>query len=205
MRVHHQENSGWPGKPRNVGIDLARGDYVQFVDQDDELGPETLERLYALARRNGSDIVLGKLAGSMVGARRIFKRTVERTTIADSDVIDTLTGHKMFRREFLLANDIRFREGYWRGEDLLFVARAYVRSGTISILGDYPCYYWHRREDGGNNSKAPFELEGHYQRLREIIATVAQATEPGEVQDRLLRRLPRRDDVSRRRNVHPQR
>ena len=32
VRVIHQENSGWPGKPRNVGVEASRGEYVQFVD-----------------------------------------------------------------------------------------------------------------------------------------------------------------------------
>jgi glycosyltransferase involved in cell wall biosynthesis len=40
-------NSGWPGRPRNVGIDTARGEFVYFVDHDDWIGPEALERLYA--------------------------------------------------------------------------------------------------------------------------------------------------------------
>src|SRR3712207_7239136 len=39
-RVIHQENSGWPGRPRNVGLDAATGTYVFFLDADDELGPE---------------------------------------------------------------------------------------------------------------------------------------------------------------------
>jgi poly(ribitol-phosphate) beta-N-acetylglucosaminyltransferase len=35
VRVEHIPNSGWPGRPRNVGIDMARGEFVYFVDNDD--------------------------------------------------------------------------------------------------------------------------------------------------------------------------
>ena len=189
VRVHHQENSGWPGKPRNVGVALAKGEYVQFVDQDDELGLEALERMYALAARNDSDIVLGKLAGTMIGPRRVYRRTIERGSVTDSGAIETLTSHKMFKREFLLRYDIRYPEGYWRAEDLLFVVRAYARAGVVSVLGDYPCYYWNRRDDGGNNSTAPFDLAGHYERLRVIVDAAKTAEPETELQDRLLRRL----------------
>ena len=63
----HQENSGWAGKPRNAGMQVATGDYVQFVDQDDWLGDEALERLHAYAVANDADVVLGKMVG--VGGR----------------------------------------------------------------------------------------------------------------------------------------
>ena len=51
IRVEHIPNSGWPGRPRNIGIDLARGEYVYFVDNDDWLGSEALERLHATRAR----------------------------------------------------------------------------------------------------------------------------------------------------------
>src|SRR3954465_4004723 len=41
VRVAHIPNSGWPGRPRNVGLDMARGDFVYFVDNDDWIGHET--------------------------------------------------------------------------------------------------------------------------------------------------------------------
>src|SRR3954453_178606 len=46
-------NSGWPGKPRNLGVSEAKGEYIQFVDQDDYLAPGALQRLYDLGHRNG--------------------------------------------------------------------------------------------------------------------------------------------------------
>ena len=39
VRVYTQPNSGWPGAPRNLGMKHAQGEYVQFVDHDDMLGP----------------------------------------------------------------------------------------------------------------------------------------------------------------------
>lgn len=188
VRVIHQENSGWPGKPRNVGVREARGEYVQFVDQDDELTPLALERLHAFATRCGSDIVLGKVTGTMTGPSSVFKRTVECCTVADAPLIESLTPHKMFRRSFLLDHGIEFPEGKVRLEDQLFMARAYVRAGTVSILGGDPCYVWNRREDGGNNSSGATTPQIYYGHLREVVDAIKEGTEPGPLQDHLLRR-----------------
>ncbi|CCK29781.1 glycosyl transferase [Streptomyces davaonensis JCM 4913] len=187
VRVVHQENSGWPGKPRNVGVRHARGEYVQFVDQDDELLPGALENLYALAVRNDSDIVLGRVVGTMAGPSRVFKRTVDRCTVADAPLFESLTPHKMFRRAFLLDHGIEFPEGRVRLEDQLFMARAYVRAKTVSILST-PCYVWNRREDGGNTSATATTPETYYAHLRQVIDAVKEGTDPGPLQDDLLRR-----------------
>ncbi|MGC9536213.1 glycosyltransferase [Streptomyces sp. UG1] len=188
VRVAHQENSGWPGKPRNVGVRLARGEYVQFVDQDDELTPEALQRLHGLAVRNRSDIVLGKVTGTMQGPSSVFKRTVERCTAADAPLFESLTPHKMFRRRFLLDHGIEFPEGRVRLEDQVFMARAYVRAKTVSILGGHPCYIWNRRDDGGNTSARATPPEVYYGHLRTVVAAVKEGTDPGPLQDHLLRR-----------------
>jgi hypothetical protein len=47
------ENSGWPSRPRNIGMGLSSGEYVLFLDQDDELYPAGLEHLLASARAHG--------------------------------------------------------------------------------------------------------------------------------------------------------
>ncbi|MER6624143.1 glycosyltransferase family A protein [Streptomyces sp. NPDC000931] len=191
VRVHRQENSGWPGKPRNVGVQLSRGEYVQFVDQDDELGHEALERLYDLGRRNGSDIVLGKPAGTMAQPSSVFARTVDRCTVDDHPLFESLTPHKMFHRAFLLEHGIRFPEGRCRLEDQVFMAHAYAVARCVSVLGDYPCYYWMRREDGGNTSSRKLVVDEYFGWLRKVVQTVKAHTPPGPVQEAMLRRTYR--------------
>lgn len=188
VRVIRQENSGWPGKPRNVGVREARGEYVQFVDQDDELTPAALEHLHALAARNRSDIVLGKVIGTMQGPSNVFKRTVERCTVEDAPLMESLTPHKMFRRDFLLEHDLKFPEGPVRLEDQLFMVRAYVRAKTVSILADHPCYIWKRRDDGGNTSSRGYTPEVYYGHLRTVVEAIKEDTDPGPLQNHLLRR-----------------
>ncbi|MEQ7127958.1 glycosyltransferase [Actinopolymorpha sp. B11F2] len=189
VRVHHQANSGWPGKPRNVGVAMARGAYVQFVDQDDQLGPEALERMYAMGSRNGSDIVLGKVGGTMGGPSSMFRENVERCTIADTALIESVSPHKMFRRAFLLDHDIWFPEGKRRLEDQLFMVQAYLEARTVSIVGDYVCYYWNRRDDGKNSSGTASTMRGYYNNLREVLDAIEAGTEPGELRNRLMGRF----------------
>src|SRR5215212_3570852 len=56
VRVEHIPNSGWPSRPRNVGLGMARGEYVYFVDNDDWITREALERLYAMAVTDRADV-----------------------------------------------------------------------------------------------------------------------------------------------------
>ena len=75
MRVEHIPNSGWPGRPRNIGIEIARGEFVYFVDNDDWVGREALERMHAMAVRDEADIVIGKVVGHGKSVpRNLFRR-----------------------------------------------------------------------------------------------------------------------------------
>jgi glycosyltransferase involved in cell wall biosynthesis len=108
VRVEHISNSGWPGRPRNVGIELARGEFVYFVDNDDWLGREALERMHAMAVRDAADIVIGKVVGHGKSVpRNLFRRNRTGVDLQWEPLVWLLTPHKLFRRAFLDAHDLR--------------------------------------------------------------------------------------------------
>lgn len=189
VRAIHQANSGWPGKPRNVGIDAARGEFVFFCDNDDWLGAEALERMYAFAVEHGSDIVIGKMAGiNRKVPQDLFRATKPRASLPDTKLMDSMTPHKLFRKEFLDRHEIRFPEGRRRLEDHYFVVKAYLLARNVSIYADYTCYYHIRRPDESNAAFGAIDWGGYFGNLREAIDVVLEHTEPGRVRDEIFRR-----------------
>jgi glycosyltransferase involved in cell wall biosynthesis len=198
VTVVHQDNSGWSGKPRNVGIAAAEGEYVMFVDNDDYLGDEALERMYDYGVANGADVVVGKMAGKGRGVPvELFRRNRPNASVDNAPLIDSLTPHKMFRRAFLDDIGLRFPEGRRRLEDHVFVTEAFLRAANVSVLSDYVCYYHVRRDDAGNAGFQRFDPAGYFNNLREALDVVDEYTEPGPLRDRLLRRWLRVEMVER--------
>ncbi|MEA1265104.1 glycosyltransferase family A protein [Microbacterium sp. STF-2] len=186
VRVLSLEHSGWPGMPRNHGVDAARGTYVQFVDQDDYLFDGALEKLCDYADQHSSDVIVGKEVG--IGRRlpsRIFSHDVPDAVLGTDPLLEMLTPHKMFRTSFLRANGIRFPEGKVRLEDHLFVMQAYFAASTISILASEPCYAWVK--EPGSASSSRIDPESYFPHLETVLDLVEAHTEPGKLRDRLLR------------------
>lgn len=189
VTVVHQPNSGWPGKPRNVGIDAARGEYVFFCDNDDWFGDEALERLYAYATAHGSDVVIGKMAGiNRPVPQGVFRTSRPRATLADTPLMDSLTPHKLFRRAFLDGIGLRFPEGRRRLEDHLFVVTAYLEAEVVSVYADYVCYYHIRRDDASNAALSALNWTGYYANLAEAVEVVVAHVGPGPLRQRILKR-----------------
>ena len=121
-------NTGSGAIPRNEGLKFSRGEYVFFMDADDFLSDDALEELYTAAKNFWADVVCMK-SGFICEAddtskivasdwdkvpAQIDTPTLETTDIAERMEKFLRTGYslapwtKFLRRDFLLANDIKF-------------------------------------------------------------------------------------------------
>ncbi|MER6628167.1 glycosyltransferase family A protein [Streptomyces sp. NPDC000987] len=190
LQVVRQVNSGGPSAPRNVGLDRARGRFVFFLDADDYLGPEALERMVRAAEQNGTDIVLGRMVG--VGGRgaptSMFRRSQPRTDVFSSRVYWTLNPMKLFRRDLLERHGLRFPTDLTIGEDQLFVGAAYLKASGISVVADYDCLFWVLRDDGANITRRTSSSEVRMRFLPRVVDMVLENTSPGPGRDHLAHR-----------------
>ena len=186
-RVIRIPASGGPGRPRNVGIDAAVGAYVQIVDNDDSLFPKALERLYAFAVENSSDVVVGReVRNQRAAVGRLFERNIPNAVLGSDALMSLMTPHKMFRRQFLVDNGIRFFEGPRRLEDHPFVMEAFVKAKVISVLSDYACYHWTIRDDQSNAGLRPLDWPSWYDNLADAIRVVETYVDDAGLRDRLF-------------------
>jgi len=149
MRSIWNEHTGKPGALRNIAIDRAIGKYVLFLDSDDFLGKEALERLTDFIGEDSPDVV----AFQLKGLGRTVPSSMLKSTIRDADIVSsglykTLGTWKMCRRDFLNDYKIRFSRDISRGEDILFFTEAMTRAKEVSVLSGYPFYTVRGREDG---------------------------------------------------------
>ncbi|WP_254647112.1 glycosyltransferase [Streptomyces sp. GbtcB6] len=186
VTVIRQENSGGPSGPRNVGLAKAAGRYVFFLDADDRLGPEALERMVAMADKNSTDVVLGKVEGiNRKAPQSMWGETLGRTDVFSSNIKFALSAQKLFRRALLERHSMRFDESLWTGEDALFTMEAYLRADGVSVVADYPCYYLVGREDGKHVTKSgSYTLR--FDSARALINLIAEMVPAGPRRDGLM-------------------
>ncbi|HSV40792.1 MAG TPA: glycosyltransferase family 2 protein [Nocardioidaceae bacterium] len=189
LRIERIPNSGWPGRPRNVGTDLAQGRYVFYSDHDDEFFPEALARMVAYADETDADLLIGKeiRAGALGVGQEMFLADRPRADLFEDHVLSLMTPHRLFRTSFLREQGIRFPEGKRRLEDHVLLAEVYTRTDRIAVLGSYPCYRWIIYPDQSNNSA---EL-GDPRLFFDSLADVFDVLDAAEISDQ------RRDDLYR--------
>ena len=157
VKVVHKENGGL-SDARNTGIDIARGKYISFIDSDDWIEIQMLERLYNLAIANEADIVQGdyiKVYDENITVRNISENIMKYNSekilnelYRDNSIKTVVVWNKIYKRE--LFNNIRFPKGKLHEDE--FTTYKVLHKANLIIDTNAPIYYYRQREDSIMNS-----------------------------------------------------
>lgn len=159
IKVIHQENKG-VSSARNLGFDVATGDYIIFLDADDVFKPDMIEKMLNSSLKHNTDITVCSEWGFIDDINKPFDLNIDLvrggviSSGAPFSTQDNLkfifnftvlwAWDKLYKKEFLDLISVRFNEdrNIEASEDMLFVAQTLIKAKTIVCLDD--CLIYHR-------------------------------------------------------------
>lgn len=147
-RVHIlDQNSGGASAPRNAAADMARGEYLFFVDSDDYVLPGLVEKIRWCADEFGSDIVYPRYrreteTGEVTSKPHAFARhgDIGRADVLQHHMLYAMSVLKAFKRSEWERLGIRFDTSLRTGEDVLVTAQFLFNTSVHTIVADQVYY-----------------------------------------------------------------
>lgn len=144
IRVFNQENKG-TAKAREQGIKNALGEWVVYVDADDYVSVDYLQKLYCHAQKEKSDAVFCYYYEDIEGKLKKHKKKIKNIKISKFGKFPYATGAcKIIKKDFF--NKVIFASNCCFGEDSSISLQIALQKPKISILPEY--LYFYRRHLG---------------------------------------------------------
>lgn len=138
IKVINQENLG-AAKARNIGIELAVGEFICFIDADDYIDKTMLQKMYEKAKNENLSLVWCSIQEIRNGVKTIITKNFNTDTKKNYILNNTGPCGKIIKKQILIDNELFFLENHFY-EDLAIVP-AYGLFCEVGFI-DKPLYYY---------------------------------------------------------------
>ena len=177
------KNSGSPSKPRNVGTAEAKGEFIFFLDCDDEILPDTLQRHYDFAQKNNACVVRGYLIADDGKNQELMNQLPDwHAELTKAERIEKIiskqstTVPSLIKRDILTNNAIVWPENIRVGEDSVFLCELLAHCERIEYI-NHPTFIYNRRASFQLSSTQEYgsrELNNHIVVWKKLIEALAK-------------------------------
>ena len=130
IKIINLDKKSGQSTARNRGLEIAKGEYISFVDSDDKIDLDAYEKTYSFIKKYNLDMVVfnamridpyNKIIPSDIHQIAIPNETTIKTSIYQHNdfIYDTCVWNKLIKTEFIKENNFKFIDGRLY-EDMLY-------------------------------------------------------------------------------------
>lgn len=159
IRVIHKNNEG-VSSARNLGINISRGKYISFVDSDDTINKKMYKKMYGLAIKENSEVVVCgykeinynidkeyEFTNPLYGDNQLkgieIKLKIEQLLYMNKILGYASLCNKLYKKEIIINNNLSINEEITIAEDLCFNMQLLLKINKISAINE-PLYEYRR-------------------------------------------------------------
>lgn len=168
VRVFHKENGG-ATSARSYGVQHALGEYISFVDADDDVPVDALDMLLGGVQSEKYDIVIGKMDVKASYPQEELSVLTYRSCSIFSNYIPSSPWGRLFRRSLFTSDTFDIPRTVVMGEDMLMNIRiAFANTKPVRLVNQQVYNYFSNPESCTHSFQSSLEYEVLFDKYRRL-------------------------------------